>query len=142
LQKQLKDRPGAFVRGLGLVFDAALDPVRWPEAINSLTDALMSGAAAVLHTPVGFLVDRYNARRFLIGGAPRWGWITSRAARSACHWHAWPLSRPPRGWRATGRRDGWPAGPERHGLHGVPPLTLWMTLWARSCTHAVRHRVG
>jgi predicted MFS family arabinose efflux permease len=31
--------------------------------------ALMSGAAAVFQTPVGFLVDRYGARRFLIGGA-------------------------------------------------------------------------
>ena len=34
-----------------------------------LAVALMSGAAAVFQTPVGFLVDRYGARRFLIGGA-------------------------------------------------------------------------
>ena len=33
-----------------------------------LTVALMSGTTAVLQTPVGFLVDRYGARRFLIGG--------------------------------------------------------------------------
>jgi MFS family permease len=34
-----------------------------------LAVALMSGASAILQTPVGFLVDRYGARRFLIGGA-------------------------------------------------------------------------
>lgn len=34
-----------------------------------LAVALMSGASAVLQTPVGFLVDRYGARGFLIGGA-------------------------------------------------------------------------
>src|SRR4051812_36898203 len=33
-----------------------------------LTVALMSGTTALLQTPVGFLVDRYGARRFLIGG--------------------------------------------------------------------------
>ncbi len=30
--------------------------------------ALMSGVTAVLQTPVGFLVDRHGARRFLVGG--------------------------------------------------------------------------
>ena len=34
-----------------------------------LAVALMSGASAMLQTPVGFLVDRYGARPFLIGGA-------------------------------------------------------------------------
>lgn len=33
-----------------------------------LTVALMSGTTALLQTPVGFLVDRYGARRFLVGG--------------------------------------------------------------------------
>jgi FSR family fosmidomycin resistance protein-like MFS transporter len=33
-----------------------------------LTVALMSGATAVLQTPVGFLVDQYGSRRFLVGG--------------------------------------------------------------------------
>ena len=33
-----------------------------------LAPALMSGVTAVLQTPVGFLVDRYGARRFLVGG--------------------------------------------------------------------------
>ena len=34
-----------------------------------LTVALMSGITALLQTPVGFLVDRYGARPFLVGGA-------------------------------------------------------------------------
>ncbi len=33
-----------------------------------LTVALMSGTTAILQTPVGFLVDRHGARRFLVGG--------------------------------------------------------------------------
>jgi len=33
-----------------------------------LSVALMSGTSALAQTPVGFLVDRYGARRFLIGG--------------------------------------------------------------------------
>src|SRR5260370_38851610 len=33
-----------------------------------LSIALMSGAAGLLQTPVGFLVDRYGARPFLVGG--------------------------------------------------------------------------
>jgi FSR family fosmidomycin resistance protein-like MFS transporter len=34
-----------------------------------LTVAMMSGATALLQTPVGFLVDKYGARVFLVGGA-------------------------------------------------------------------------
>jgi FSR family fosmidomycin resistance protein-like MFS transporter len=34
-----------------------------------LTVALMSGATALLQTPVGFLVDKYGSRAFLVGGA-------------------------------------------------------------------------
>ena len=30
--------------------------------------AVMSGTSAMVQTPIGFLVDRYGARRFLIGG--------------------------------------------------------------------------
>jgi FSR family fosmidomycin resistance protein-like MFS transporter len=33
-----------------------------------LTVAVMSGVTALLQTPVGFLVDRHGARRFLVGG--------------------------------------------------------------------------
>jgi FSR family fosmidomycin resistance protein-like MFS transporter len=38
-------------------------------AVLGLSAALMSAITAVLQTPVGFLVDRYGARRFLVGGA-------------------------------------------------------------------------
>ena len=34
-----------------------------------MTIMLMSGTTALLQTPVGFLVDRHGARRFLVGGA-------------------------------------------------------------------------
>ena len=37
-------------------------------AALGLSIALMSGVTAVLQTPVGFLVDRQGARRFLVGG--------------------------------------------------------------------------
>src|SRR5271166_6642909 len=49
--------------------------VAWQSAFHisfaevGLAVALMSGAAAIFQTPVGFMVDRYGARRFLIGGA-------------------------------------------------------------------------
>src|SRR5436853_1627694 len=33
-----------------------------------LAMAVMSASAAVMQTPIGFLVDRYGARRFLVGG--------------------------------------------------------------------------
>jgi predicted MFS family arabinose efflux permease len=33
-----------------------------------LAMALMSGTAAIVQAPIGFLVDRYGARRFLVGG--------------------------------------------------------------------------
>lgn len=38
-------------------------------AVLGLSTALMMGTAAILQTPAGFLVDRYGARPFLIGGA-------------------------------------------------------------------------
>ncbi|MBN8907271.1 MAG: MFS transporter, partial [Rhodospirillales bacterium] len=47
----------------------------WQDAFHAsfaelgLVVALMSGTTALLQTPVGFLVDRHGARRFLIGGA-------------------------------------------------------------------------
>lgn len=49
--------------------------VAWEPAFHvsfaelGLAVALMSGTTALLQTPVGYLVDRYGARRFLIGGA-------------------------------------------------------------------------
>jgi predicted MFS family arabinose efflux permease len=47
----------------------------WKDAFHvsfsdlGLTVALMSAATALLQTPVGFLVDKYGARVFLVGGA-------------------------------------------------------------------------
>ena len=47
----------------------------WKDAFHvsfsdlGLTVALMSAATALLQTPVGFLVDKYGARIFLVGGA-------------------------------------------------------------------------
>jgi len=47
----------------------------WQSAFNvsfaelGMTVMLMSGTTALLQTPVGFMVDRYGARYFLIGGA-------------------------------------------------------------------------
>ena len=47
----------------------------WQSAFNvsfaelGMTIMLMSGTTALLQTPVGFLVDRYGARPFLVGGA-------------------------------------------------------------------------
>ncbi|MDB5412413.1 MAG: transporter [Rubritepida sp.] len=37
-------------------------------AMLGLAVALMSGTTAILQTPVGFLVDKHGARRFLVGG--------------------------------------------------------------------------
>src|SRR5437762_12253014 len=46
----------------------------WQQAFGAsyaelgLAMALMSGTTAVVQAPIGFLVDRYGARRFLVGG--------------------------------------------------------------------------
>src|ERR1700730_15766131 len=48
--------------------------ITWQQAFDvsfaglGLAMAVMAGAAAVMQTPVGFLVDRYGARLFLVGG--------------------------------------------------------------------------
>src|ERR1700730_14831272 len=48
--------------------------IAWQQAFDvsfaelGLAMAVMSGSAALLQTPMGFLVDRYGARPFLIGG--------------------------------------------------------------------------
>jgi FSR family fosmidomycin resistance protein-like MFS transporter len=57
-------------------YQLCLPPVfiAWQQAFGvsfaelGLTMAVMSAAAALLQTPMGFLVDRYGARPFLIGG--------------------------------------------------------------------------
>src|SRR3981081_4894812 len=40
----------------------------WSCAEVGLAMALMSGTTAIVQAPIGFLVDRYGARRFLIAG--------------------------------------------------------------------------
>ena len=48
--------------------------IAWQQAFDvsfaelGLAIALMSGTTAVVQAPVGFLVDHYGARRFLVGG--------------------------------------------------------------------------
>ena len=48
--------------------------VAWQKAFDvsfaelGLVMAVMSATAAVMQTPMGFLVDRYGARPFLVGG--------------------------------------------------------------------------
>jgi hypothetical protein len=48
--------------------------IAWQQAFDvsfaelGLAMAVMAGAAAVMQTPMGFLVDRYGARPFLVGG--------------------------------------------------------------------------
>src|SRR5580692_2286763 len=48
--------------------------ITWQQAFDvsfaglGLAMAVMAGAAAVMQTPMGFLVDRYGARPFLVGG--------------------------------------------------------------------------
>src|SRR5437762_13054261 len=48
--------------------------IAWQQAFDvsfaelGLAMAVMAGAAAVMQTPMGFLVDRYGARLFLVGG--------------------------------------------------------------------------
>ena len=39
-----------------------------PFAVLGISVAVMSGTTAIVQTPIGFLVDRYGARAFLIGG--------------------------------------------------------------------------
>ncbi|PZW41084.1 putative MFS family arabinose efflux permease [Humitalea rosea] len=64
-------------------------------ATLGLSIALMSGVTALGQTPIGFMVDRYGARRFLVGGtllmalsisamafAPSFGWIVALAVLS------------------------------------------------------------
>jgi MFS family permease len=52
---------------LFIAWQQAFD-VSFAELGLGLGMAVMAGAAAVMQTPMGFFVDRYGARRFLIGG--------------------------------------------------------------------------
>lgn len=51
-----------------------------------LSTALMSCAAGLLQTPVGFLVDRFGARRFLIGGTLLMALSISAVSFATAYW--------------------------------------------------------
>ena len=51
-----------------------------------LSIAVMSCAAGLLQTPVGFLVNRYGARPFLVGGALLMSLSISAMSFSAAYW--------------------------------------------------------
>jgi MFS transporter, FSR family, fosmidomycin resistance protein len=57
-----------------------------------LTVVLMTGTAAVLQTPLGFLVDRYGARPFLIGGALLMSLTIAMMAFATAFWQILALS--------------------------------------------------
>ena len=52
-----------------------------------LTLAMMSGMTALLQTPVGFLVDKYGARLFLIGGALLMSLSIATMSLATAFWH-------------------------------------------------------
>ena len=57
-----------------------------------LTVALMSGTTALLQTPVGFAVDRYGARPFLVGGTLIMALSISAMAFAPGVWALWLLA--------------------------------------------------
>ena len=57
-----------------------------------LAVVLMTGTSAVLQTPIGFLVDRYGARRFLIGGALIMSLAISAMAFATAFWQILALA--------------------------------------------------
>ncbi|HYZ22614.1 MAG TPA: MFS transporter [Rhodopila sp.] len=57
-----------------------------------LTVALMSGTTALLQTPVGFLVDRYGARPFLVGGALLMSLSVAAMGLAAAFWQVLVLA--------------------------------------------------
>ena len=57
-----------------------------------LTLALMSGTTALLQTPVGFAVDRYGARPFLVGGTLIMALAISGMAFAPGVWALWLLA--------------------------------------------------
>ncbi|WP_090564656.1 MFS transporter [Belnapia rosea] len=61
-------------------------------AALGLTVALMSGTTAVLQTPVGFWVDRWGARPFLIGGTLLMALSVSAMAFAPVFWMILPLA--------------------------------------------------
>ena len=78
----------------------ALPPMflAWQDAFHvsfaelGMTVALMSGTTALLQTPVGFLVDRYGARYFLIFGALVMSLSIAAMGLATSIWHIWLLA--------------------------------------------------
>jgi len=54
--------------------------------------AVMSGTTAIVQTPIGFLVDRYGARRFLIGGTLLMTLSISLMGLATSFWQIIPLA--------------------------------------------------
>ena len=61
-------------------------------ATLGLAIAAMSGTTAVLQTPVGFLVDRHGARRFLVGGTLLMALSVAAMALAPSFWVILPLA--------------------------------------------------
>jgi predicted MFS family arabinose efflux permease len=57
-----------------------------------LSVALMSATTAILQTPVGFLVDRYGARRFLVGGTLLMTLSMASMAAASAYWQVLVLA--------------------------------------------------
>ena len=72
--------------------------LRWGPAFDvsfaelGMTMMLMSGVTAILQTPVGFLVDRYGARRFLVGGTLLMSLSICAMGFATSFWHILALS--------------------------------------------------
>src|SRR5947209_7036435 len=57
-----------------------------------LSVALMSGTTGLLQTPVGFLVDRYGARPFLVGGTLLMTLSVAAMGAATAYWQILALS--------------------------------------------------
>src|ERR1700730_3312507 len=66
--------------------------ITWQQAFDvsfaglGLAMAVMAGAAAVMQTPMGFLVDRYGARLFLVGGTLLMTLSIAAMGLATAHW--------------------------------------------------------
>src|ERR671924_459439 len=72
--------------------------IAWQQAFDvsfaelGLAMAVMSAAAALMQTPLGFLVDRYGARPFLIGGTLLMTLSVAAMAAATAFWQILALS--------------------------------------------------
>src|ERR1700731_3649922 len=71
--------------------------LQWQKAFGvsfaelGLAITLMSGATGLLQTPVGFLVDRYGARPFLVGGTLLMSLSIAALGVATAYWQVLPL---------------------------------------------------